>query len=139
LAALPALAQFPYGIPFDLGAAQSVIVGDEGLVVGFDGVFMESRCPTGVVCVWEGDAEASMWVEAPGRPREEFILHTSAMFQTSRDLGGAIIHLLDVRPYPVHGGTPIPPLMYDVTLLVLDTGPLETEPSSWGTLKALYR
>lgn len=129
----------PYGTPFDLAAGASVEVGDEGLVIGFDGILSDSRCPIGAVCVWEGDAEAALWIDAPDRPREEFVLHTSPMFMQSHDAGCAVIHLLTVLPVPVVDGPPIDPADYVVQLLVVCSGPIETEPHTWGEAKVTYR
>jgi len=131
--------EVPYGTPFDLAVGASVEVGDEGLLMGFTGILSDSRCPIGAVCVWEGDAEAALWIEVPGRPREDFVLHTSAMFVQSRDVGCAVIHLLSVTPHPTLDGPPIDPADYVVQLLVVCSGPIETEPHTWGTTKAVFR
>ena len=139
LALSPAHAAESYGTPFDLAVGTSVEVGDDGLVVGFTGILADSRCPEGAVCVWEGDAEAALWVEVPGHPRQEFVLHTSPMFVQSQDVGCAVIHLLSVVPLASVDGPPIDPADYVAQLLVVYSGPIETDPHTWGAMKVSYR
>lgn len=129
----------PYGSPFTLAVGDSTEVGDEGLVVGFTGILSDSRCPTGVWCFWPGDAEAALWVSVPTCGCTEVLLHTYYDFEQWVDLGIAVVHLLNVVPYPVIDLPPIDPDDYLVTLLVFDSGPTNTEPRAWGALKALYR
>jgi hypothetical protein len=139
LALSTAHAAEPYGTPFDLAVGTSVEVGDEGLVVGFTSILVDSRCPEDAVCFWEGDAEAALWVDVPGHPRQEFVLHTSPMFVQSQDVGCAVIHLLSVVPLASVDGPPIDPADYVVQLLVVCSGPIETEPHTWGATKVSYR
>ena len=138
---IPAVARaaVPYGTPFSLGVGASSAVGDEGMVLGFEGILADSRCPTGVWCFWEGDAAAALWLDIPACPRQEFVLHTYYDYEQSIDLCLVVVHLLDVQPYPHIDGPPIDPLDYVVTVVVEDSGPTNTEPRSWGALKALFR
>lgn len=58
--ALPAAAQgalrveADVGVPFGLRIGGEAILGDTGLLVRFDRVTGDSRCPADVVCVWAG-------------------------------------------------------------------------------------
>ena len=85
---IPAVARaaLPYGTPFTLGVGASSAVGDEGLVLGFEGVLADSRCPTGVWCFWPGDAAAALWLEIPDCPRQDFVLHTYYWGDRHRDI-----------------------------------------------------
>lgn len=138
---VPAVADsaVPYGTPFTLGVGASAAVGDEGMVLGFEAILADSRCPIGVWCFWEGDAAAALWLDIPDCPRQEFVLHTYWDYQQSVDLCLAVVELLDVQPYPDVNEPPIDPLDYVVTVVVQEAGPTNTEPRSWGQLKALYR
>ena len=44
----------PLGQEFTLAPGQEVSISGEPLRVMFDRVIEDSRCPTGVVCIWEG-------------------------------------------------------------------------------------
>jgi len=136
--ALPAAA-VPYGTPFVLTPGTSVVVGEEGLVVGFDGILSDGRCPTGVLCFWPGDAAASLNADAPWCDAQQFVLHTYYDYDRSAELCQVVVHLLLVEPYPVFDGPPIDPADYVVTLMVEEAGPVETVRQSWGTVKSIYR
>ncbi len=71
----------------------------------------ESRCPTGVVCVWEGDAAVSLDFS-----RTTYTLHT-ALAPRSRTIGLYVVELINVKPYPEFQKE-IPPESYSITLKV---------------------
>jgi hypothetical protein len=123
--------------PFDLKVGQSIEVGPDGLTVGFDRVAGDSRCPIGVLCIWEGDAAVAMWAQSDSHERMDFELHTHAFFdQHSVDFHGYVITLLLVEPYPVYEH-PIPPESYSVKFIVSsDLAPVEE--TTWGRIKSLY-
>ena len=51
------------GQPFELRVGRSATVAGEGLTVSFEAVSSDSRCPTGVQCVWAPEAGcSSMWL-----------------------------------------------------------------------------
>jgi hypothetical protein len=121
------------GAPFRLPVGQYTKVGD--LVVGFGKVASDGRCPIGVVCVWEGNAECEMWAELPGSGPVEFTLHTSPMFAQVFIYQGYEIRLLLLEPYPVYQDPP-PHDSYVATLVV--GAPTAVELSTWGRIKSLY-
>ncbi|TBN03325.1 hypothetical protein EYD45_09970 [Hyunsoonleella flava] len=59
----------------------------------------DSRCPTGLVCVWEGDA-ATYFSLDNGQNIKSITLHTNTIFQQDTLIDGLRIKLLDVSPYP---------------------------------------
>ncbi len=124
--------------PFILRFGDAKPVGLDGLMVGFEGVQVESRCPIGVFCVWEGDAECLLWMQPPGGEAEYFALHTYHVWDQHHDVGPYRMILLEVEPYPVFG-EPIAPQDYFVTVLVTDYGPVDGDDPSWGAIKSLYR
>lgn len=135
-AAAVAPAQVSVGKEFTLGAGDSAWVGGDGLVVGFERIAQESRCPSGVLCFWEGDAAARLWADHPGYGRIAFELHTYHGFPWSFTWGTYEIALENVAPYPVVD-VPIDPKSYVVTLVVTGTNaPVET--GTWGRIKALF-
>ena len=102
------------GEPFDLRPGEVAFV-SSGLRVEFLGVVSDSRCPTGVQCIWEGDATVRLTVLSNGRRTLE--LHTSARFDQEAAFDGYLIALEGVDPQP-SAGVPIPPADYVARLRV---------------------
>jgi len=48
--------------PFSLGIGQSIDVAGESMKATFESVSEDSRCPRGVTCVWEGQANSILKV-----------------------------------------------------------------------------
>jgi hypothetical protein len=48
--------------PFQLKVGESIKLLPDNLKVGFDTVLSDSRCPTSVVCFWEGEADINIWL-----------------------------------------------------------------------------
>lgn len=82
-----------------LAAGQQAIVA--GSIVRFDTVRSDSRCPTDVVCVWEGNAEIMISVGpvVGERPTELVVLNTHQPQPVSA--GGLRISLVSLAPAPV--------------------------------------
>ncbi len=49
----------------EIRCGQTVLVESEDLEIYFSDVLLECRCPSNVVCVWEGQAEIEMWFTRP--------------------------------------------------------------------------
>lgn len=62
---------------FALRVGQQVNVGTEPLRLFFDAVTEDSRCPTDVVCVWEGNAKVRLRASTPGSGAITIDLNTS--------------------------------------------------------------
>jgi hypothetical protein len=132
----------PYAHSFQLGVGQSTEVGDQGLIVGFSEVLWDGRCPSSVVCVWEGDAEVSVWVEPQGGERVYGVLHTttSAGGNLWIEAANHVIWLVNLAPYPVlPGSVDIDPNEYIATLSVDRLATVEGETASCGIMKGRYR
>jgi len=65
-----------------------------------DSVFNDSRCPTGLVCVWEGDAVAAFTLNHNDNITP-FNLHSNSNFQNDTLIDGITIKLLQITPYPI--------------------------------------
>ncbi|MFV0541850.1 MAG: hypothetical protein ACK5MZ_11575 [Aestuariibaculum sp.] len=78
----------------------------------------DSRCPTGVVCVWEGDAaaELSLMSETENIP---FTLHTHNTLRQDTIIKDLKIELLNISPYP-NADIPIDPNDYLVELSITE-------------------
>ncbi len=90
------------------------------LSVTFADVIEDSRCPTGVECVWQGRAVVKLAVGLPTGDTSVLLTSQAGDAKLARDtVGGYIIELLEVAPYPVHT-EPIEEEEYRISLLVTD-------------------
>jgi len=103
------------GQPFELRASETAAI--DGLRVSFEGVGEDSRCPTGVQCVWAGDAAAAFALEISPAAAVHRTLHTNGRFERQVEYEGFVIRLEDIKPYPKDGAT-IAPADYRAVLVV---------------------
>ena len=125
--------------PFILEPGQSAELIDGDLYLVFNGILGDSRCPEGVWCWWEGDAEAAVVGDLPGEIQIDCVLHTFSDYDQFCPMGSYEVHLLQVDPYPVFGDPPIDPSEYLATLVIMEPGPVDLLQKPWGSVKALYR
>ncbi|HXW04498.1 MAG TPA: hypothetical protein VD833_04640 [Vicinamibacterales bacterium] len=87
--------------PFDLRAGQSATLQIRGaeVVLRFERVTADSRCPVGATCIWEGDAVVRVVVTAHARTATHD-LHTNPRFEQERDHEGIRVRLLKLEPHP---------------------------------------
>jgi hypothetical protein len=103
---------------FTMAVGDMVRVEGTHVLVFFDAVTEDSRCPTGVQCPWEGDAAVLLELSADNaefapQPRT---LHT-ALEPRAVEFLGVTIRLVEVAPYPNSAGPPIDPASYTVRLI----------------------
>ena len=100
----------------ELGAGRSAVISDEKLTVTFERVTEDSRCPTGVQCVWAGDAVVRLAVTGPKGEPGTVDLHTQ---QTGREatFQGFKIRLVTLVPATTAGAR-IPADRYIATLVI---------------------
>ena len=103
------------GHPFDMKPDEVVTI--QGLRITFEGVTNDSRCPTGVQCMWAGDAAAAFTLEKPPAAAQQRTLHTNGRFEREITVDAFVVRLDDVKPYPKEGAT-IAPADYRSTLVV---------------------
>jgi hypothetical protein len=103
--------------PFDVKVAETAVLPDEDLHIVFQEVRNDSRCAIGVQCIWEGDAEIVLQVQAAREEREEVRVHTSGRFGTSATYRGYSIQVQELAP-PNKASLPTDPKSYVVTLVV---------------------
>jgi hypothetical protein len=84
-----------------------------GLVLSFDRVVSDSRCPSGVVCVWEGEVTVALTLSESDGPSA----FTLSDHSTTRVVGGYTFQLVSVQPSPV-AGTPTPENAYRATIRI---------------------
>lgn len=105
------------GREFTIRVGQTVTIAGEQLSVTFTDVTEDSRCPTGVVCIWEGNAQIAVTVvKAPNEP-QTLLLNTNGSFPAKAAYLDYTVTLVDLKPYPNSTG-PIPEQRYRATLLV---------------------
>ena len=91
------------GNRFNVRAGETAALAGDGLSLTFARLLTDSRCPTGVVCIWEGDAGIVIKaVHAAGAPAD-LELHTSSRFASKGSYRGHTVELLSVAPHPVAG------------------------------------
>ena len=93
-------------LPATVTIAEGKSVEVSGSIVGFDGVNSDSRCASDVVCVWAGNAELRITVgPAVGLgPVRLVTLNTSLEPQTSDQVYGLILTVVDLQPVPISTG-----------------------------------
>lgn len=93
------------GESFELKIGESAEIEAEALLIGFEAVSADSRCPKGVQCIWEGDATVRVWLQKGSDTRETHELHTSPKGETAVSYRDYELSLLRLDPYPVSGRT----------------------------------
>jgi hypothetical protein len=85
--------------PFTLEVGETATLGDD-FSVRFVSVDGDSRCPTDVQCVWEGDAEIALEVATSNAGGAPLALHTNPGFTTQATYLSYAISLGALEPYP---------------------------------------
>ncbi|MGH9370296.1 MAG: hypothetical protein ACRD15_02060 [Vicinamibacterales bacterium] len=70
------------------------------LTIVFEKVESDSRCPTGVTCVWEGDAVVRLSVGVPGKEQAALTLHTHPTREQEATHAGFVVRLAALTPHP---------------------------------------
>jgi hypothetical protein len=99
----------------DLRVGASVPVPGAGATVIFVRVRDDSRCPTGVTCIWEGDAIVELRLQTSGGGSESLELHANPQFTRQATVHGITIALERLAPHP-KPDEPVPPAAYVATL-----------------------
>lgn len=110
-------------IPYDLKVDENVILENGNCLKIVDKEYEicltsinDSRCPSNVVCVWEGDAEVEFNFKSNSE-NKIFKLHTNDKFQQDTIINNLKIKLLNVFPYP-NSNNPIDQIDYSVELSI---------------------
>jgi serpin B len=91
------------GDSFTLKPGQQAYVAPAGMTLEFAGVPEDSRCPTGVVCVWEGQAKVKVNARLDGRDAGDMEMVIRGGVVASVSLGALQLQLLALYPYPEAG------------------------------------
>ena len=103
---------------FVLAPGQTAVVKDTGIRVTFDRVREDSRCPTDVTCIWEGDAVVVLRVKASADEVTREV-HTQGDPPRSRQApaGDFVVTLVRLDPAP-RSTSAVDPASYRATLRV---------------------
>lgn len=111
-----ACASAPAGGPGDQSAIQQPVLsrGESVRLVGtdlllqFEEVIADSRCPLGTECVWEGDAAVRISITAPGQPASVYTIHSSERFGRDVVHGPLRVRFVSLAPHPSAGKATTP-------------------------------
>ncbi|MCI5225458.1 MAG: hypothetical protein D3918_02080 [Candidatus Electrothrix sp. AX2] len=95
----PQQKDFPQTVELQPKATKKV---SNDLTIRFNTVLEDSRCPTGVQCPTEGNAE--ILLELNGNGPETVHLNTGGMFPKTEHYNSYTITLQELKPHPVPGG-----------------------------------
>jgi hypothetical protein len=100
--------------PFQLAVGERAVAG--GLSIRFTGVSADSRCPSDVVCIWEGDGAVLVEIAPLATDGRVDTLHTR-LDPRAIDVGGYSLELVALDPYP-ETTDPIPAGRYVATFVL---------------------
>ena len=86
------------GDEIDLDFGQLTTLSGRDFSVKFEGVVGDSRCPTGAVYVWEGNAE--ILLKATSGALEETYSLSTTLEPKQIEHDGYLLELISVSPYP---------------------------------------
>lgn len=104
---------------FSLNIGQSVTLPEQGIKIYFTDVLEDSRCPSDVVCIWEGTVSLAINIFYQGSNLGEYILNSSNLHKAS--FMGFFVKLKVLAPYPVSTET-IQKSDYNGTFIVSEYG-----------------
>lgn len=104
------------GQEFKLRVGERVVIKEAGLNITFSAVAEDSRCPTGVNCIWAGNGRIVVQV-SKGRKKADVQLNTGIEPKEGRFHDYAV-KLVELNPYPHKDSIPIKRGRYVATLMV---------------------
>jgi hypothetical protein len=104
------------GQDFAIAVGATARISQTDLVVHFDRVVNDSRCPSDVQCISAGDATVAVTAESEGAAARRYELHTDA---GAREVmhGNFRLSLIGLKPFPT-STRPVPESAYVLTLRV---------------------
>ncbi|MEO8215930.1 MAG: hypothetical protein ABI718_02495 [Acidobacteriota bacterium] len=108
--------QIESGKEFELRPGQQAVLANE-LSIRFESVNGDSRCPSDVTCIQEGNASVVLSIISHGGESQKIELNTARRFSRSEHAGIYSIELVQLLPYP-RSDRPIATEDYGVTLVV---------------------
>jgi hypothetical protein len=84
---------------FEIKLGQEVWIKREGLKISFSNVTEDSRCPTGVDCIWAGNGKVMLKL-SKARKRAAWMNLNTGVDPKQDDYRGYEIKLVSLNPYP---------------------------------------
>jgi hypothetical protein len=100
---------------FDLAVGKTATVKGESISIKFDSVTEDSRCPTGVTCIWAGQAKCNMSIIQNGATTPVVLTQSGGSEGTMPGFAGKYQVSFILNPYP-KAGSQIKPQDYVLTL-----------------------
>jgi hypothetical protein len=91
------------GQQFNLPVGQSVTIKGENLTIKFEKVTGDSRCPSGVQCVWAGEAKCQMTITLNGSASSVVLTVSGASESVGQPLIQNYKANFQLQPYPEAG------------------------------------
>lgn len=70
----------------------------DGLMIRFDEVIGDSRCPLDVVCIWQGEAHVALTID--GERVDLLVADPELAPEAGVDVGGLVVFAVALAPYP---------------------------------------
>lgn len=81
-------------------AGETALISSEKLYIKFDSLISDSRCPTGVVCVWAGEAKAKIQMKLNGQISDIVLTDNGGTDGMSQSTFGNFKLTFQIKPYP---------------------------------------
>jgi hypothetical protein len=90
---------------FSLHTGQIAYISSDNLSINFIEVTGDSRCPTGVTCIWAGQVSCNMEIKLTREhtQKSQVVLYQSGASDSSKQLFENYLFSYSVDPYPVAG------------------------------------
>jgi len=113
----PARPTPPIDATLTVSLGEAAVVAPGSLIIRFDTVTEDSRCPTGAYCVWAGRAGARLAVVANASEQSIQLLSDPRASRTAT-AGDVRVEWVELEPYPSIGA-PTQPGTYRLTVRVM--------------------
>ncbi|MEO9363299.1 MAG: hypothetical protein ABI348_05300 [Nitrososphaera sp.] len=96
--------------PFKLKVGQQAAIDSEKIAISLLNVTEDSRCPSDVVCIWQGQASVRVSAEVNGTDAGQFVLTIGGNEKSSQVFGGGryLAKMASLEPYPVSTNQTMP-------------------------------
>jgi hypothetical protein len=111
------------GESFSLAVGQSASIDGEDLAIEFIDVVADSRCPSDVVCIWQGEAACLVEIAYSGTGPQIVLTYPGLTQEPSETQFGPYLFTFGVEPYPEEGKE-IEKSEYRLNLVVTKAPPL---------------
>ncbi len=111
------------GESFSLAVGQSASIDGEDLAIKFIDVVADSRCPSDVVCIWQGEVACLVEITYSGTGQQIVLTYPGLTQEPSEAQFGSYLFTFSVEPYPEEGKQ-IGKSEYRLNLLITKSPPL---------------